>query len=116
MNELPDFELITSFTENQVDALTKITKTINFNKPNNGIIAIGAVTGMPKWQRVGYVIPAYDYLITGDRLTGTGRLLTQSNSFSEFKTFKFDFPLIGFQLVCLPWITTVSCEVYLGKI
>lgn len=114
--DLPDFTLLTTFTENRIDVLTPITKELVFLVPNNGIIAIGTVLNNPKWRVVGYITPSYDFLLDGNRLVGQSKTLFQTNTYEQFYVFKFDYPLIGLKLRCKPWITFISCEIYLGNI
>jgi hypothetical protein len=118
MADLPDFQLLTSFyLSRPTKDYIALTKEYNFNTPNNGILAIGAVLDDTTWKRAGYIYPLYDYLATtGDRLVGGSRLLRQSNSYQQFEVMTFDYSLIGFKLICVPWVNSISCEVHLGII
>lgn len=118
MSDLPDFQLLTSFTiSRDVTSDIPLSKELTFLNPNDGVLAIGAILNQRSWRRVGFIYPNYDYIpVTGDRLVGSAALLRQSTDYADFQVFTFPFRLIGFRLACHPWIDSCSCEVYLGKI
>jgi hypothetical protein len=117
MDNFPDFQLLTSFNLIRADGdYTKLVKEYAFQTPNQGVIGFGCVLNNLTWLRAGYVYPLFDLLTTGERLVGSARQLRQSNSYSQFQVMDFQYRLIGFKLVCFPWIDSISCEVHLGII
>lgn len=114
--DLPDFTLLTSFTINQADLLTPITKEVILPNANNGVIAIGTVLNNRDWKITGYLVPSFDFLPNGNRLVGRGVTIWQSTDYKQYQVITFDYPLIGFLLQCKPWVKFLACEVYLGNV